>query len=75
MVRDEDLDDFGYTANGVDEKGASFYESEEYRWAIANLSTGFVEAGAQRRLLRSYGRCISAIIKLNKISKVQKPTK
>ena len=75
MVRNEDLDFFGYTANGVDEKGASFYESEEYRWAIANLSTGFVEAGAQRRLLRSYGRCISALLAINRISKVQKPTK
>ncbi len=71
-VLEEDLDKFGFEAN----EGKNYYESDEYRGAIANLSTGFIEAGAQRHLITSYCRCFFGLFRLYKITdKIKKPTR
>jgi len=79
LVREEDLDELGFEANteykgkgGIMKKG---YLADEYKLAFANLSTGFVESGAQRRLLRSYGRCIGGLIMIHRYTSVHKATK
>jgi hypothetical protein len=69
-VLESDFKQLGITKTD-DEK---YYEDAEFR-GIANLSTGFIETGAQRHLLKAYGRAIANFLHLNKKASRRKLTK
>ena len=64
-----DLEKFGFDSKVI--KGD--FEDENLK-GIANLSSGFVESGDMRGMLKAYGRCMTCIFWINKMFNIKKPT-